>query len=264
MNNTLVITTGLRTGSVLEEQARELSNTLQVPYLPREKHSLNFIRETSGATAIILVYQDKLSLVVDGKELFFHPGLAKLRIKEIQAGKNDQMIKAMGLQSGDSVLDCTLGLASDALVASYFVGSQGAVVGLEDSFAVAEIVRRGLQTYTGEKAEMIAAMRRIQVVQTNHLCYLRDLPDCSFDVVYFDPMFRIPREKSSSLAPLRPLANHNPLTEEAIEEAIRVAKRRVVIKENRASQEFNRLGFHNIQGGKYSPVAYGVIDKVVT
>ncbi|WP_003544804.1 class I SAM-dependent methyltransferase [Desulfotomaculum nigrificans] len=263
MNSSLVVTTGIRSGIALEQQALELSRQLNVPYVRRQKRSLDNIKEMSGAQVILLVKSNKLSLVVDGKELFFHPGLAKLRIKEIQAGKTDQMIKAMGLKAGDSVLDCTLGLAADALVASYVTGPGGMVVGLEDSMPVAEIVRRGLQSYTGEKPELLAAMRRIQVINAHHLGYLRQLPDNSFDVVYFDPMFRQPRHQSSSLVPLRPLANSSPLSQEAVVEAYRVARKRVVMKENRNSEEFSRLNFHTIEGGRYSPVAYGVIYKVV-
>lgn len=261
MKDSLVITTGIRSGEQLESEALALSRELKAPYVQRKKQSLQAIREQSGSNIIILVTKEKLSLVVDGKELFFHPGLAKLRIKEIQTGKTDQMISAMGLREGDTLLDCTLGLAADALVASFVVGPRGMVVGLEDSRPVAEIVSRGLKTYSGEKPALIQAMRRIQVLHENHLNYLKQLPDNSFDVVYFDPMFREPKEKSSSLSPLRPLANHSPLSAEAVTEAIRVARKRVVMKESSNSQEFFRLGFHTIQGGRYSPVAYGIIQK---
>lgn len=261
MNQSFVVTTSIRVTKSLEENAKEIAQDLKIPYVKREKHSLNNIQDEYAVSAIMLVQLDKLSLVVNGKELFFHPGLAKLRIKEIQAGKTDQMIKAMDLKAGDSVLDCTLGLASDALVASYVAGNQGKVVGIEDSIAVAEIVRKGLQSYTGEKSELLNAMRRIRVVQADHLSYLKKLADNTFDVIYFDPMFRVPREKSSSMAPLRPLANNNPLSGEVVNEAYRVAKKRVVMKENRHSEEFKRLQFQIIQGGKYSPLAYGIIIK---
>ncbi|AQS59264.1 class I SAM-dependent methyltransferase [Desulforamulus ferrireducens] len=261
MKDSIVITTGIRSAEQLEQEALALSRELQAPYLPRKKLSLQALRELSGSNLILIVTKEKLSLLVDDKELFFHPGLAKLRIKEMQTGKTDQMISAMDLREGDTLLDCTLGLASDALVASFVVGPRGKVIGLEDSRPVAEIVRRGLKTYSGEKPALLEAMRRIQVINEHHLNYLRQQPDNSFDVVYFDPMFRVPKEKSSSLEPLRPLANHSPLTAEAVQEAIRVARQRVVMKESSDSQEFFRLGFHTIQGGRYSPVAYGIIQK---
>lgn len=263
MNGSIIITTGIKSSNQLEERARELSQEMNLPYCQRKKYSLQALREMTGAAAILMVSPKRLALVIDEQELFFHPGLAKLRIKEIQAGKTDQMIKAMDLQEGNSLLDCTLGLAADALVASYVVGSRGTVVGLEDAKPVAEIVGRGLCTYTGEKPELINAMRRIKVINEHHLQYLRKLPSNSFDVVYFDPMFRVPKTKSSSMAPLRFFANGNPLSSEAIGEAVRVARKKVVMKESRESQEFQRLNFHRVQGGRYSPVAYGVIQKDV-
>jgi len=36
---------------------------------------------------------------------------------------------------------------------------------------------------------------------------------------------------------------------------------RVVMKEHRGSDEFARLGFKLVDGGKYSSIAFGVIEK---
>ena len=79
-------------------------------------------------------------------------------------------------------------------------------------------------------------------------------------MIYFDPMFRHPLEKSISLSPLREVADMRALTRETIEEAKRVAKHRVVMKENARSAEFIRLGFEKVVGGTYSKVHYGVIE----
>jgi len=46
----------------------------------------------------------------------------------------------------------------------------------------------------------------------------------------------------------------------AVEQAKRIARRRVVMKEANGSGEFQRLGFSQVLGGKYSSVAYGIID----
>ena len=83
--------------------------------------------------------------------------------------------------------------------------------------------------------------------------------DSSFDSVYFDPMFRYPLMDSENLSPLRSLADSRALTEETVAEACRVARKRVVMKENARSLEFERLGFKTIMGGKYSKVHYGVM-----
>ena len=79
------------------------------------------------------------------------------------------------------------------------------------------------------------------------------------DVIYFDPMFRHPFAESKNIAPLRPVANKNPLTLETIAEARRVARQRVVLKESGKSREFARLGFTERAGGRYSKVKYGVM-----
>jgi ubiquinone/menaquinone biosynthesis C-methylase UbiE len=90
--------------------------------------------------------------------------------------------------------------------------------------------------------------------------YLKLLPDNSFDIIYFDPMFRNPINKSSNLKPIRTLADMRSLTTESIKEARRVAKKRVVIKEAAGSNEFTRLGIVTTVGGKYSSIKYGIID----
>ena len=103
-------------------------------------------------------------------------------------------------------------------------------------------------------------MDNIQVVNQDYLTYLKQQPDNTFDIVYFDPMFRHPLTDSKNLNPLRQLADKDPLSLEALNEAKRVAKYRIVFKENSRSLEFARLGFTKICGGKYAPIHYGVLE----
>ena len=79
---------------------------------------------------------------------------------------------------------------------------------------------------------MHAALRRIKVVNADYLDFLKRQPDKSFDSIYFDPMFRYPLTDSKNINPLRSVADHRPLSEEAVAEARRVARHRVVMKEN--------------------------------
>ena len=124
---------------------------------------------------------------------------------------------------------------------------------------IAAVTGYGLQHFLPGNYPLYAAMRRINVVNEDYLDYLRQQPDNSVDVVYFDPMFRKPLTASSSISPLRGVADHRPLSVEAVTEACRVARLRVVMKEASGSGEFARLGFHRLVGGKYSKVHYGVI-----
>jgi hypothetical protein len=256
------VTTILRDGDgSLARRAREISGLLNVPFLARNQRGTGEIIRSGGLHGLLVVGKKRLSYVYPGGEFFFHPGMAKLRIKEILNGKTDQMIKALDLRRGDSVLDCTLGLGSDAIVAS-FMNEGGEITGLEKSPVVSLIVGEGLSTY-GEDAdqELIRAMRRIRVVCADYTPFLKSRPDRSVDIIYFDPMFRVPGKKSCAIEALRPLADCTPLSPEILLEALRVARRRVVIKEARSSPEFSRLGISRISGGKHSPVAYGILEK---
>lgn len=257
-----VVTTSLKAGALQGECAAWFSRRLGVPLVPRDKLSLEALTEKYGVPGVVVVSASRVSYFSDGQELFFHHGLAGLRINEIKAGKTDQMIKAMNLRKGDTLLDCTLGPGVDAVVASHVVGEEGRVVGVESSPVLAALVEHGLASCRGTgPQELDSAMARVEVVCGDHLTYLQSLPEGSFDVVYFDPMFRRPRRRSNAMEPMRMVANPEPLREKAIREALRVARRRVVVKETRDSGEFARLGITMIQGGKYSPVAYGVLDK---
>ncbi|WP_435366233.1 class I SAM-dependent methyltransferase [Desulfofundulus kuznetsovii] len=257
-----VVTTGHRAGTPELELATRFSLRLGVPLVPRAGLSISALAKKYGVSGVLVVSARRVSYFYNGEELFLHPSMAKLRISEIKAGKTDWMIKAMGLQPGDWILDCTLGLGVDATVASFVVGNQGRVVGVESSPVLAVLVEHGLKTYRDHAPrELIEAMARIEVVCANHLSYLKGLAAESFDVVYFDPMFRKPLEKSAAINPVRLVGNPAPLSVQAVEEAVRVARRRVVMKETRDSGEFARLGFTRVQGGKSSPVAYGIIEK---
>lgn len=256
------VTTALRPGKKQLELAVALSRELGIPLIARQNLSLDKLINANKLQGIVVVGANRVSFFYDKHEFFFHPGLAKLRIKEIKTGKTDQMIKAMDLNPGDTVLDCTLGLGADAVVASFIVGSCGRVVGVESSLVIASLVRHGMSIYRDpEDPSLEDAISRVEVVYDNHNRFLFNLQENSYDVVFFDPMFRAPKERSSALMPLRPLANTQPLHRDVVEQALKVAQKRVVIKERRGSSEFTRLGFTSVEGGRYAPVAYGVIDK---
>ena len=254
-----IVTTTRKPNDALETFAEELSLRLGGEFVRREDNSFDALRERHGAENILLVKKDSLSVVTAEGELFFHPNTAHLRIKNLREG--DRLIDALKISAGSKVLDCTLGLGSDALVESYVVGAEGKVVALEVNPLIAEVVRHGMKNFSDDSPHIIEAMRRVEVVNADCRDYLTTCADNSFDVVYFDPMFRRPIKKSSGLNPIRPLADNRPLTSEIICEACRVAKFRVVMKEHTGSKEFSRLGFKVVDGGKYSSIAFGVIDN---
>lgn len=256
----LAVTTSLRKSEHLSAKGIEISRELNIPLIFRKDKSIKELLHEYLLDGIIMVESEKISYIHPHGEFFFHPGMVKLRINEILHGKTDQMIKALDLLPGDTVLDCTLGIGSDAIVISY-LNELGKVTGLEKSPVIGMIVREGLSSYQGRNSKMQEAMRRIQVSCTDYNDFLKKQPDNSIDIIYFDPMFRFPKTKSNAIGAIRTLADNSPLSKEILQEALRVTRRRVIIKEGRNSPEFLRLGITNISGGKYSPIAYGILEK---
>ena len=150
-------------------------------------------------------------------------------------------------------------LAADAVVASFLVGPEGKVVGLEASPVLYWAVSQGLKTYAIDDPDITASLRRIQPRLGKAEELLPTFPADSFDVVYFDPMFRNPVGNSASMQPLRPASYHKPLDPSMIREALRLAPR-VVVKE-RDEDLLRSLGAREIQGGKYSKLRYGIIRR---
>lgn len=256
-----IVTTSRDPNSTNTRLAEQTAQRLGIPYVPRATLSLSELRERHQSPCILVAKAGALMLETPDGELFFHPNMSHLRVKNLRKGQHDNMANAMGLATGMSVLDCTLGFGADAIVASFVTGEHGRVVGLEKSPLIAAVTSHGLATFDREGEAMTAAMRRIEALNTAAIDYLRAQPDDSFDVVYFDPMFRYPLMQSENMNPLRYAADHDPVSEEMMAEARRVARRRVVLKETSKSTEFARLGFPEIAGGRYSPVHYGVWRK---
>ncbi len=259
-NSNFIVTTSHRATHAQTETAKQLASMFKVSFAERDDLSARDLMEKYDVDGLIVVSAKRTSYVSGGQEFFFHPGLARLRIKELKNGKADQMIKAMSLAPGDSVLDCTMGPGVDAIVASYISGPCGMVTALESSPIISALVRTGLLAYP-EDGDMAPAMRRIKVINTDYRKYLAGLDQRSYDIIYFDPMFRAPRHKSPAMNSARLLANPAPLDAETVELALRAAAKRVVMKERRGSAEFTRLGFKCIFGGNYAPVAYGVRER---
>lgn len=261
MQGKRVIVTTSHTGSPEQSiVAREFASRLNLPFARRNDMSVGALCTMHSASGAVVISSGRVSFVSDNQEFYFHPGLSILRIKELKNGKNDKMVEAMCLKQGFKVLDCTLGLGTDAIVASFVAGSEGRVVGLDKSTLLAAIVGYGLAHYRTGEEDIDLAMRRIEVIAADHREFLARASPGSFDIVYFDPMFRRPRYRSPAINAMRELAAPDPLERESVEMAAQIAARLVVVKETRGSGEHERLGLNETFGGKYSPVVYGLLE----
>lgn len=240
----MIVTTAGRTNLQMTEYAKSVALDLDSPFVARKDDSVQDIQRRFGDD-VLVVGKNRLEIYPYGGEesFFFHPNSSSFRLKRFMRGGHDPFLQAAALKKGMTLLDCTLGMASDSIMASYAVGDEGKVVGIEDNKYMAYLVARGLQQWDSEMMEMNEAMRRIQVVQSNHLAFLRQCSDSSFDVVYMDPMFEESILEADGIRGLKHFALYDDVAEEAMLEARRVAKQRVVLKDHFRSTRFERFGF---------------------
>lgn len=229
-------------------------------YVPRQKMGLDRLAHEHCADGVVVWESAGPVLYFGGEKLFFHPSMAKNRIAAYRKlNQQDLMIKACRLEPGWSFLDCTLGMGADAIVASYF-SQNGRITGLESEKAVAAVIGWGMKIYRGRMGWLNQAINRIEVLNYDHRVYLNQLPERSYDVVYFDPMFEQPLLKSQPLNPLRKLANPAPINRETITTAARAARRLVVMKTLASGEEIERLNLKRISGSRHNPITYGVLE----
>lgn len=214
-----------------EEWARVFVEELGATIVPRGRNSVRDLL-TGG-------WEGAISLTPDGpryhaldleRPCFHHAGLARTRVACLARGGADTLVRAGGLERGMSVLDCTLGKGVDATVASWVVGPEGRVVGVEASPILAAIARVGLARKGTEWPELEEAMARIEVVHADHRDHLASCSEESFDVVLFDPLFAEGVAGSTDMDALRALGVPGGIAEESLAEARRVARRRVLHK----------------------------------
>ncbi len=232
----LAVTTAVKPTPETEAQARALADELVAPFVPRLARALPALFSASGAARLLVVAADRLRLHDGsaGAAYFFHPNMFLVRGSAFLHGQPDHFLEATGLGPGDRLLDCTLGFASEASLAALAVGAEGTVVGLESEPALAAVTRVGLRAFPMSSPTLAQAMRRVQVVHTDYRSYLAGCDSAAFDAVYFDPFF--PDRLSGSEASVSPLfvfGNPAPLDAQAVLEALRVTRRRVVIKHPR-------------------------------
>ncbi|MGE5704125.1 MAG: class I SAM-dependent methyltransferase [Clostridia bacterium] len=240
----MIITTGLSPTEATLAHAVKLADTFALPLVNRGEKSLNQLRKYYDDDKILVVSAKGARLEIPGQSpFFFHPNTAAFRIKRLERGDTDSMLSACQIQPGDEVLDATLGLGADAIVFAHATGECGRVVGIESQPIIARLVADGLRYWSDGSDSLLAAMRRVKVMEAQHLDALRKCPDRSFDVVYFDPMFESTVQASDGISGIRQYANAQTLSMEAVTEALRVARRRVVLKEGSAGTLYERFGF---------------------
>jgi SAM-dependent methyltransferase len=237
---------------------REAADRWRVPFAERGGRPLPAVAANAGVPALLVLSPRSAALWVEGNGAPWDAGMGALRVKRLRSGERstrDGFLDAAQLRSGDVVLDCTLGLGADALVAAEAVGPSGRVVALEASPALAALTAEGLRRLRD------AAAARIAVSCADAADWLARAEDASFDVVVFDPMFRYPRPQPPGFDLVRHLGDPRPLAMETLAHAKRVARRSVVVKDGAPGWDLARLGLAPLPSASGAERYYARIDK---
>lgn len=258
----IIVTTCQRPPGEVSALAKEISSRYGLLLVARRGLTLARLLRENEAN-LLVVSREGLSYVTDEASFRYHPGMARVRIHNLMRGRGDPMVRAMGLQPGFSVLDCTLGLASDAAVASYVVGPEGKVVGVEHCLPVYLVVKHGLADYEEKNVALREALRRVEAHWGDCADFLAKVEPGEFEVIYFDPFFEEPVEASSGITPLRIVARAAQSSlDGALEEARGKARLRVVVKGRPGSPLFRHHPFQRFFSGSHSRIQYGVMSSL--
>lgn len=238
----MIVTTAGRNNACVIQTAKEISELYNLRYIDRNKESINNLREKYHSN-VLMVGSGKIELHTQESVVKYHPNFAQVRMKRILKRQDDAFLEATNLIEGSTIIDCTMGMLSDSLIASFAVGKTGSVTSIE---AVSELyitMVEGMKKYRYEIEELRDAAKRIMTYNMHSLDYLKQQYNDSVDVVYFDPMFEETIDASTGLQSMQRMADHTGLSNELIEEAKRVAKKRVVLKAHFRSPMFEAYGF---------------------
>ena len=253
----MAITTG-KYGHFAKE-AQILAEYYNLPFIERNNKGIDKLLNFYNLKSLLVLTEDGLAAYSLGQKekLRFHPGMSVPRMRLARAGQQEPLLMAIEPKAGMRVLDCTLGLASDAISIALAIGDNGRVDGLEASRAIYIITDYGLRHYKSTYKPIAQAIERISVRNQNYQQFLERCEE-NFDVVYFDPMFDHGLYKSQSINALRAFADYTPLSQDMIAKALKIAPK-VVVKYRRDSKI--DLRFDEIIKGNYSPIAFGVCQR---
>ena len=256
-----LISTSSKTNAYLIEQAKELSRLLQMPYVPRKHQSVEDLLESYHCSGALVVTKEGPSFLTKaGISHQFHLSMAHLRLLEIDRGRTDHLLRAIGYETVTSILDCTAGLGSDSAVISYGCPQLTHHTAIEGHPILGYITNYGFRHFQHKNPSVTEALRRIQLVICNYQEYLQQIDPNRYDVIYLDPMFENPVYESPQFLQWRGHLLESKITPEIVELALEKSKR-LVIKERKGSRLFKDIPPIEIVGGKYSSIAYGIYER---
>lgn len=249
----MIITTNVnkkKNSNELKQKARDLAEYFQCRYIDRKRLTVKELIEKFGEC--IIIYKNKTVYINQNfEELYFHLDTAMLRIKN----KSEPLLDLIEGEN-QNILDMTMGLARDSVILSYF-GHK--VKALEANKIIHYIVSQGLSCFDSGREDVNSAMRNIETYNINSIDYLKTQSSNTVDYIYIDPMFVYKIKDSNNISIFDTLACQDSISDELMEEMIRVAKKRIILKAHKSDPIFEKYNFKVIEraGAKFF---YGYIE----
>jgi 16S rRNA (guanine1516-N2)-methyltransferase len=235
----LAVTVSGNQAQALAQEARARAAEWGLPFFPRPSATSLEEARHRLADALLVLSARGWRLEDPQGALSFSPGMAMVRIKRLQHGvqQPDQLLRHGEVRAGDVVVDATVGLGADLLVAAHTVGPTGRVHGIEASLPLYALVSQGLK-----RGGLPGTPGPISLHHGLAREVLATMETGSADCVFLDPMFDKPLGAAEAFSMLRRYARAEPLDEETLREAQRVARRWVVVKANHFGKALRLLG----------------------
>lgn len=237
------MTTSKSPSDAVVAEARDLAERWGLRLVDRHRGSVATARG-EAATALVCTAEGLVAESGRGR-LTFHQGTAAKRLRALRHGQTDPLVRAAELRPGDRVLDATLGLGRDALVAAWALGSEGEVHGVEADLVLAILAAEG---FAGGVPRAGSAPVRVRHGDSRAVLAERAAAGAAVDVVLLDPMFVDPRASDPGFALAREHTVPTPLTPEWVALARAVARRWVIVTAERARPWFPDAGLERLEG----------------
>lgn len=249
LTKNIIVTTSVKTTDELIDLAKKHAANLELGFYYRNKKTIKEL--LTHFDGVLVIYKNKISYFENDHELFFHLDTTALKLKN---NDNEPLTELIPYPS--TILDCTMGLASDSILLSYY-GNK--VTALEKNKIIHYIVNDGLKNYPANDNKILSTMKSITTYNIDCIKFLKKCKDNSFDFIYFDPMFSHNIKESINLSGIETLADYNFPTELFLEEARRVAKNKIIVKAHFKDNIFEKYNFKRLIR-KNTKFHYGFID----
>lgn len=223
----LAVTTSYKPTEAQAARARAVAARMGAAYVVRSGR-LAVMFDDLEADLIYVVTKRREELRSRTAHVFVNEGMIKLKRTDGAAHPLIRAVAPPDAPAVDRVVDATIGLASDAVQLSWILSV--AVEGVEASPAICCLLEEGLERMARLSRQWADVCGRISVKEGRAVDRLAELGDESRPVVFFDPMFEQPLGAAPGFDVFRRVAEHAPLDASTLQQAVRVAEHRVVIK----------------------------------